>query len=341
MKELLTNEEINFKIINFLQSALQGKFAYLNILNQARHQMFNPEEFNTLKDNLKKVALLVSKYDQGIVIININNKINSEDEKFIFSLLQQIEGEFLSIGKKIIQKLSENLWQTNQQDSALLVAYYGYHSYIEENFYKKKLIHLQKQQNQERIVEAEYLLKDSTDSVELTGNFLNSIKNFENIEKGFFAHLGFFIGQQPGYFLSKAHSANILKNIKTKSLSYSDLKLDDAEANEWQDANLDPEQAGFWIAYNFQAFEAKEWISYGLVKARNAFEWKFAKFSPRESITWINFFFTPLLAIQWSNAKFNAEQSAFLITKGFSSPKELPTSKEEILKIFQSAKKGD
>lgn len=331
----LTNSQVNFQTLNLCNSLLQGKFVYFNILHQAGSPLFDSDEFNELKDRIKKVSSLLKKMEEGEGIININNAINNETEKYLFNILDGFKKEFIKLSKSISSEInSGDEWQRDKDGLSFLVATYGYYSYIEENFLKKLLVYHKENNNENAAIEIEYLLNDAQDSIALTGNFLKSIKKPGGPEKGFYPHLLYFLKMMPGYYRAKAHDANQLCKIK-EGFTFKDTDISEEEIEKWESYGISAVEAVYWKSYDFSIIDTITWKKVGFASAKMSSEWKLSGFSAEEARAWISFYFTPLLAIQWSNAGFNPEQSYTLVNKEFLSPEDLPKEKEEIVKLLE------
>ena len=326
----LSEEQINFQILNFLNSSYQGKFAAINILSQLEHPSFSKEDLIETKKILKKIHTWTKDFKAGNYIISDQKKSEkAKSEKELIGLLKADREELNNLADSVerirkIEQLGSAL-----EDTTLLAAAFGRYAYSQDNFLRM-IVDYQKNLDEKNYVLFQYerQLEQAQEETKLANKFLTTLKEPKELEQGFYEHLRFFSRLTPGAFRSRAHDINQLLCAGKTDLSYKMAGLVEEEISSWEEMGLTPIEAGYWKAYSFEAHEAMKWIKLSIIDPGTASAWNTAGFSPQVSDEWLEFMFSPLLAIQWYNADFTAEQAAILVGNGFYNPAELPNRKE-------------
>lgn len=333
-------KQINFEIFNLIHSSFQGQFAANNILNQTKHPQFNPDNLVTIKDQIKTALSNLKRIENNELIIDPEFEEVSETEVEVFALLNGLKQNFVIAANEIITIASSDKWTEDGDLYQVLVAYYAWFAYAEENYFKKLqdfyLINNIDDYNET----INQRLEQASNDLKLTGNFLMSIKGPAGPEKGFFSHLMFFLKTLPGYFFSKTHDINQFLTIK-QEFTYELAGFSAEEAPRWEAKNFDPIAAGYWKCYGFTPESAFEWFDRGFFVAAEAANWKFSDFQSAQAAAWAKYSFTPILAMHWQQASLKPEHSAILISHGFFMPGDLPTDPAELQGLIQQGFKRE
>ncbi len=333
-------KQINFEIFNLIHSCFQGQFAANNILSQTRHPQFNPDNLTIIKEQIKIALGHLKRIENDELIIDPEFEEVNETETEVFALLSSLKRNFAVAANEIVSIASTEDWTSQPDYYQVLVAYYAWFAYAEENYFKKLqdfyLINNVGEYN-ETIIQR---LDQASNDLKLTGNFLMSIKSPAGPEQGFFSHLMFFIKTLPGYFFSKIHDINQFLTIK-QEFTYELAGFSAEEAPTWQAKNFDPIAAGYWKCFGFDADSAFEWLERGFFVAAEAANWKFSEFKSAQAAAWAKYSFTPILALHWQQASLKPEHSAILISHGYFMPGDLPTDPGEVQALIQQGFKKE
>ncbi|MEX0595738.1 MAG: hypothetical protein WD512_04490, partial [Candidatus Paceibacterota bacterium] len=230
-------KQINFEIFNLIHSCFQGQFAANNILNQVQHPNFNQDTLTTIKTQIKEALSNIKRIENNEIIIDPEFEAINETEEKIFALLYNLKQTFIMSANDVITVATTKDWFKDPNMYNLLVAYYAWYAYAEENYFKKledfyliNEVSTYKETIQQKLEQANNDLK-------LTSNFLMSIKSPTGPEQGFFSHLSFYTKTLPGYFYSKIHDINQFMTIK-QEFTYAL-------------AGFSPEEEVLWDAKNF------------------------------------------------------------------------------------------
>lgn len=331
---VLSAEQINFQILNFIHSALQGKFAYLNVLQQLSHPLTSAAELEQVKSHLKKVAVLNKQMNEGTPPIRKTSPQNSPDEEYIFNLLKQIKTEMISASAKIQQLDLGSEWSSQPVIYQQLAAYFSWFAYQEEHFYKKLEGYHRSNNNQIFFAELASEVQEAGNNVKLSSSLLKGIKAPGGPEANFAAHLAFFVRPLPFSFTGWAHDANQLINIKASEFTFEMAEFSSEQATPWKQNNFEAIESGYWRAYGFSPEDAIAWKSFGFLAPRKAVIWRSAGFDPRSALGWFALGYAPLLAIQWGNLGVPPEAAAILISHGYTVPSMLPNDPEKIKSLL-------
>ena len=326
-------KHLNFELLSLSFAIVQGQFAANKILQQTNHPSFNAENIDRLKQQVAEANQKFERFFGGEIFVDPDVPGASAEEAALFSLLAGFKGNFIAAANNIFNISQQEDWAKDSQNYQLLVAYFTWYAYSEDNYLRKLKIFYEKENLTDLVEQIDLQLFNCSNDIKLVNKFLESLKNPDGPEEMFFQHLMFFIKTIPSYFYSKVHDLNQFIHSK-QEFTYKLAEFNDEESALWSAQGFDALTAGYWRAYFFKPEEAKEWQDVGFLAAQFAGGWKLSGFTATEAASWAEFAFTPLLALYWKTTAYTPEDSAILVSHEFHLPSDLPTEAAEVAEII-------
>ena len=337
MDELYQDTAYTHRLINYLNSTYQGRFAMLNILGQTKHPLFKEEEVARTRDLLQEINSWNEEVLSKKLLFSSSNPSSSPAmHQKVIKYLESIIPELTSLSKKIKEILVSKTYLSNQKEAALLLAAFARDSYCKDN-YIRGYISFGKAFNDESLVNNyNQFLEEAKAKLDVVNLQLSLIKqnNMEFNEEALM-QLGFTARNLPGTFRAHIHDINQITCGLSQPFTPDKAKFFKAEFEAWRSMGFNVLQAGYWRAYEFGTEEAKEWIAYEILDPSLASEWKTAGFPPAVAAEWIAVLFPPLLAIQWTNASYNPREAAVLLISGYENPDQIP--EDQVQDLLEAA----
>lgn len=322
-------KHLNFELLSLSFAVLQGQFAANKILQQTNHPSFNSENMDRLKQGVAEANLKFERLLSGENIINPDSTEITGQEAELFNLLAGFKSNFLAAANNIFDISQYPDWAKDSKNYQLLVAYFTWYAYSEDNYLRKMKSFYEKENLKDLVGQIDLQLFNCDNDVKLVNKFLESLKKPDGPEEVFFHHLMFFVKTIPSYFYSKVHDLNQFIHCK-EEFTYKLAEFSEEESTLWKAQGYEALTAGYWRAYLFKPEEAKEWQGVGFLAAQYAGGWKLSGFTAAEAASWAEFAFTPLLSLYWKTTEYTPEDSAILVSHGYHLPTDLPTEASEV-----------
>ncbi|MCB0318695.1 MAG: hypothetical protein KDD56_08050 [Bdellovibrionales bacterium] len=318
---------------NYLNALYQGKFVYLNILQQGNHPGFSEKEFSETKAILENTASWRKRLFDGETIFpkpSTEKKVALSDEaKRIMALLEAMRpSNFHSAQNLETILLAKNL-ENNSTHITELVASFARFTYTRENYLAGGLNFAHHFGINSVIDEATFYLQLAQQDIQLAHTFMNAVENFDVCAKRF---IDVIIGESkilPGAFkifnndiVGLLHSYESFKSFELFGFSPSEISA-------WKANSIDPETAADWKAHRISPGEAIKWMMLNSPFAHSptvAAAWQIEGFNPETFLPWAEKGIRPYIAKLWVEAGYNAEEANNFTSQGYLTPEVMPKS---------------
>jgi|GEM_PF-5504067 len=331
-------EEVNFRILNYIQSNYQGLYAENNLILSLNTNPQIKANINLNLEGIKKYLTRFKNYilnlDKEILIFDLNNPNNNQEETEMFIILNDIKSEILQR-----QKAIENIYNLKNEEIEenhikFLLENFSFYNYFKNNLIKGyKDFYSARSVNQATQVYTMQLENSEQDITQINA-YLEHLKNSKNSYPQIQDHLFFFARLLKNHFKAQVNEINQMLKLKSNQYTFHDAGFSPVNREAWEAAGFNPIEAGLWKAYDFKPKEVFEFIKNGIQDPTIAAEWTTANFSLKEIFTWAQFGFSSALALIWKNADYSADQSALFISHNYYSPEDLPKEEDKIKEIL-------
>lgn len=328
----LRSQIVSHRVLNYLNAAYQGRFAYLNVLSQLEHPLFNLEEVESTKQSLKTINDWLDELWGGEILFDESRaEHQSKEAAGSLDLLRSIKKELLELASELKLIIGQHEYFSDRNNVSLLVAAYGRKAYATDN-YVRGFIEFGKVFRDSELVDIwEPQLQVVSDDIRNANELLLAVKSNQELEDQYYEHIKFVCRTLPGIFRANSHDISQLLITYHGDFTYDKAGFTKPEANVWEKHEIEPIEAGYWQAHDFGVTEALEWKEQEILDPLVAAEWKTAGVPAVHAAAWLAMAFSPLMAIQWNHAGYRPDQAAVLVGKGFASPLDVPEDQVEQL----------
>lgn len=314
--------ELSHAILNYITAAYQGRFAFLNILQQLGFQGVDVQEIEKTRLVLQKARTWVNDLAQQVCLFSVDWKqAETFDAQTALQWLDAMRVESLEVAEAVRQILLDPKTPQNSQHIKFLIAAFGRFAYARDNYVKGFVEHAKTFMLPEMLRQYSELQAEATQDVEATHTYLAAYKNPQQDAKIFLDKLFDDSVGLPGAFRTHAHDSIQLISPFQGGLDFQRAGFSPMDALDWQTAGFAPLFAGYWRAYDFTPSAALQWNDAGFRDAKIAFEWKFHSIDPATASEWAAKNFLPEAALPWIAAGYNPDSALEAINNGQSPPR--------------------
>lgn len=316
-------------LLNYLNATMQGRWAFLNVLDQLSSVNFQEAELQITRDALERLNLWIIDLYQGNPIISATW---AQPETFeaikAVDLLRAAKKEIIQLANVTKQVQGSQQLTKDSEESKLLAAGFARYAYARDAYIRGFTEYGRASNNLDLIATYEPFISSSGDEIQVARFLINGFlvpdpdPDHHNI-------LLFRAQSLPGIFRTHAHDMNQLLASFTGGFSFPSADFSSAEATSWNQVGLGPVAAGYWRAYEFTPVEAAAWNRIGITEAGSALEWKKQGFGTEDAGIWADRGFPPGIARKWREQQYTPERALPLVQRGFSTPDKIPPRKEE------------
>lgn len=325
--------DISHNVLNYLNAAYQGCFAYLNMLSQLGYHEFNPDDLTRCQEDVAFVTRLTERLNQGNPVFSMIWKTaQTPDAKATIHKLTTLKSELTNLANHIEKILLNPEQFQHEENIKFLIGAYARFAYTNEN-YIKGFVDFGKSFTIPEIVQTyESLLPQAEQNIQAAHMFFDIYTEQETVPEVFYQSLYEEALFLPGMFRTNIHDINKFLAIYSQPFDFEHTDIPVTQSEEWRVINVDPNLAGYWHAFSFVAKDMIEWMQTGINAPRQAWFWSCLQFSPEAAHPWIQLGFGPPLAREWAAAGFTADEAVDHIKRGFTNP---ATAREESKKIIE------
>jgi hypothetical protein len=315
-----------YAVLSYLQAALQGKFAFLNVLSQLEFVDLNKETLLQTKQEIAHVHDLMKKFWKQEVIFNTNwTKPETFEAKEVVEMLEKHQTEVRLLIAIIAKILLERDLSKDQEATKYIIAAYAWYAYARDNYLRLQLDFEKKYQASESVAYYEKLLEETRIELDYVHFLLKDYRADKEKDLPFYLSLrqsGLIL---PGTLKTHVHDINLLLAPYRGGISFEKVEIDEADGDAWRKAQIEPEEAGYWSAYLLKPDEVLAWKSLGFFDPSTTSRWRIWGFDPITAAFWIEKKFSPLQSLLWMSAGFSPDKADFWRSRGIQNPREVPS----------------
>ena len=281
-------------VTNFAQAALQGAFAYHNILSQLGFHDFNPDELSKVERYLSKIEVWISDLYEAVPILNADwKKPETSDAKALFECLGYLKVDLLTLAGRVKKIIFLGQVDKNPEDVKLLISAFARFAYSKENYIKGFLKFAEALNDENMINQYNSLLSEASEGINATHLFYSIFTQEEEHLPVFYRGLIEECSLLPGTLRAQAHDINVLFFSLEPEFSFSHTDIPPEQHSQWKEHSFDAKQAGYWYSWEIGVEASKKWLNIGVTDPKRAFFWKLLGFKPRDAKPWIEAGFPP------------------------------------------------
>lgn len=311
--------------INYAYAGLQGKFAYINILNQTGHPLGAKLSLTEVQDTIAKVREWMGDLAKGEAVLAARwERPETFDAMRILEILRGLRSEYIDIAGRCTALTSSPDLPQKPDEVKHLVAFYGRYAYSHDN-YVRGFIDFGTNSNRPQITELYTPYLEGTNAeIAAAHSFFEAAKQPAKWSQEFFNALydqSLFL---PSIYRTYVHDISQLVAQFEGGFSYQSAGFSAGEIAAWSNSGFGAVPAGYWRAYDFIPEQAVEWQRYNITDPAMAADWRKHGFSATSALPWFQRGFYPSTAREWANANHDPERAAQFLEKGLRTPSDVP-----------------
>lgn len=320
---IVQDRAMTHSVVNYLNAAYQGKFAFQNVMLRLKHPEASEEELSKVKEGLNTIHNWMEALWRSECLFRSTWESPSTPEaQLSFDMLHALKPEISDLSVRLQKLLNQPYLADSIDDVKFVIACFARFAYAHEN-YIKGFIEFGTTFMDKQMLEAYTPQKEEAETaVKLLHEFIKYFTSNNPPSREFIAELQMQSLIIPGTFRCQIHDINIIVSGYQGEFSYELAKFLHAEAKSWASEGFSPQIAGYWRAFKFTPGEASQWMSAGITEVITAAYWKNAGFDPLSGISWMNAGFSPFDAKAWLDEGFTFDVAQEFIQKGITSPEQ-------------------
>ena len=322
MSVITKDIEFSHSILSYVISALQGEFAYQNILKRLGSTSMNEEEAKELQQKIQEVSQWLEQTLSGKPILQLEwDEPKSSEGKKVFAMSRELISDMKALATDLDSILTQKQFdEVPRNRIAILLAVLGKQTYARDNYFRCFYKLYKHFGNTEESTRFRIGVKSSEKDLEHVNSFIVAFQGYSDLPLEFYHALFGEIIAMPGLLRTQAFDLMLLCAAYKKTFSFDDANIPQEESEQWEQLGIPPHEAGHWNAYKISPLEAQIWMQGGVPISSVAGLWKSWHFPPEEATGWYQAEFTPKEASDWANAGFSPEEARKLIERGVSHP---------------------
>lgn len=322
-EQKLRNQVISHRMLNYLNGAFQGQFAFYNILAQLKSTHFSLTTISTIKEKITRTNELIDKlWDGEVLFLEERGRDQSKETEEVRDMLKELVTETLNLAYTTQQILQNREYYKDPEQVKILAAAYGRSCYSKDNYIRGFIKFAQIFSDRDMEEAWQNDLKQAQADVKYANEFIMALKKDEEKDISFFMHLHYTARLLPGVYSAQVHDIYQLLCAGFGDFSYEAAKIEPNEARLWERIDVPAIEAGYWRAYGFSPDNSVVWKKEGFLNPLHACEWATIGVDPKTSSDWLKCRFSPLEALNWIAANYSPEEALESIKKGVLSPIE-------------------
>jgi hypothetical protein len=314
-------------LLNYLHASYQGRWAFLNALDQIGSASFGELEIVATREVLEKVNVWLSDLYRGSPIISATwTQPETFDAIKAVDYLRATKKEIAHLSQVISQVLGTNAVAVGSEEAKLLTAAFARYAYARDSYIRGFLEYGQAANNPDMLRIYEPFLVGSGEDLQVAHFLLHGFTARER-DPDHHSILLYRAQIVPGIFRTHAHDMNQILATFSGGFSFMSADFTSTEASAWNQSGFGPVAAGYWRAYDFLPADAAEWSATGVTEAGAAVEWRKHGFTASDVQHWVALGFPPLIARRWREQGYSAERALPFVQQGITTPDKIPPPK--------------
>lgn len=314
-------------ITNYLYAAFQGRYAFLNVLQQLNYPEFNQNLIGECAGALDQVATWKRLSAEGRDLFSASwSTPETAESQLALAMLDGLKPDLYGLAQEVTRTLAAGQWGSSPTETTLLLAAYARHAYSRENYIQGFIEFAERLKLPEALAQYHSMLPEATRELQLVQLLLTTFSQLggQSPGKEFFYSLTQHTFRLPAIFRTHAHDINQLLAQYRGGLSFENADFSREETEEWRGGSFNPQSAGYWRAYGFSAREAVGWTELRIKEPAEAFLWKLNGLEAKRAQPWVAQSFPPGLAAEWERSGTLTEEAVIWREKGINRPSEIP-----------------
>ena len=330
LDQKLIDQITTHRILNYLNSTAQARFAFFNILGQLQSQTFKIELLENAKQNIAQVSKwLDGLWDGETLFEQAKGAHQSEEAEKARNLAASFIPELNNISSVVHSILMDRNYAANNDAVAILLAAYGRSCYGRDNYIRGFIEFGRIFNDHDLVRQWEQYIERSEADIKDVNQCVLIIKEKNLADKpNFFDHLRFTCRTLPGIFQAQIHDLNQVICTYYKEFNFDAAKIEKSDARIWDRLEFSALEAGYWRAHGFSPELAAEWVKVGFIDPLLAAEWASIGLDAKAAKEWAIRQFPPILALQWFSEKYTPDEALNFVNEGYQVPFELPEEKK-------------
>ena len=321
----LRSQIVSHRVLNYLNAAFQGRFAFFNILSQLKHPFFSIEEIKVTKAVIEQIdRWLGGLWDGKLLFDETRIGKPTQETTRALTLLEQLIPELQDLAAGLRHLFAREGFGSEPQDVAFVVAAFGRNAYARDNYVRGFMEFGRVFNDSNMTSEWRRQLDLVTAEIKHANEFMLLVKENRVDNPKVYDQLRFMSRTLPGIFSAHTHDIRQLLCTHRCEFTFDKAAFEKHEARVWDRAEIGPIEAGYWRAHGFTPEEAQEWKKYEITDPLIASEWLTTGFAPALAAKWLQHQFAPLLALQWQLQNYLPEEAAERVRCGCLTPGEIP-----------------
>lgn len=319
--------DLSHLFLNYLNSGFQGKFAFLNVLQQLEHSYKDEEVMSATRERLTDSSRWFQDlWDGGAIINELWKRPETFPARKAVEYLWQLKADTRDIGAELVTVLSTESHHFLPGDFKFVIAALAWYAYSRDNFFRAYVEYGNQFMRPDIAEQVEPLLHQAQFEVKHIHHILNEAQELGEMNPEFIQHIEMIVGPVASHLFTMSHEiVQILARFEGEGeFTYALAGIPEEEALIWQYYYVGPQEAGYWRANGITPEEMLDWKDRGLEDYNLASLWNMWGFDPFESAEWLRYGFIPCNAAIWANAGYDAESADYYIGKNYTSPEEIP-----------------
>ncbi|RME57910.1 MAG: hypothetical protein D6780_07615 [Candidatus Dadabacteria bacterium] len=342
--KFLVNLLASHHILNYVSAGLQGRYAFLNLLQKYKAikestVLQRQEKLQGYIDTIKELRKEL--LDGKLLVIEDPPQVVDNRGKKLIKLSKELKKFYLRLSETLTNKAGKVTdSKTALKLSPYFLAVLALAAYSHENFVKENIAFFKGLELKDFIKEEEFELKQAEEEVEFVHLLIEGYEeHLEEPSEGLL--LGIYLEILPmiGVLRSYSWDIDLLLEPYTGKLTYEDIPPVDEKTKEgWVAAGVPVQQAGYWCSFYFSYEDMKKWANAGITHYMLAGRWAALGFTPAEAREWLTEGFVPSIAFLWKIEDFSPKEAGQYVDDGYIAPSALPESILEEKKLKEELK---
>ncbi|MGA1190815.1 MAG: hypothetical protein ACO3XO_00890 [Bdellovibrionota bacterium] len=322
MTSITKDIEFSHSLLSYLLSALQGEFAYQNILGRLGADGTASQELSDLQRKIQEVSGWLEQTVGGDPILKLDwNEPRGDAAKKALEMSREIITDLKGLAIELDSILSQRQFdEVSRSRLVILLAVLAKQTYARDNYFRCFYKLCKHFGNTEESARFRIGIKSSEKDIEHVNQLIAAFMSSQDLPLEFFHALFGEVIALPGLLRTQAFDLKLLAAAYQEEFSFEHANIPDDEGQLWSQIGITPQEAGHWNAYQISPKEAYTWIQAGIPLSAVAGLWKSWRFPASEAVGWYKAEFTPREASDWANSGFSPEEARQLINRGVSHP---------------------
>lgn len=322
MTSITKDIEFSHSLLSYLLSALQGEFAYQNILGRLGAGVAPSQELSDLQARIQAVSGWLEQTLGGDPILKLDwNEPKGDAAKKALEMSHEMIADLNGLAIELDSILSQRQFdEISRSRLIILLAALAKQTYARDNYFRCFYKLCKHFGNTEESARFRIGIKSSEKDIEHVNQLITAFMGTQDLPLAFFHALFGEVIALPGLLRTQAFDLKLLCAAYQKQFTFENAAIPEEEGRLWSQIGIAPQEAGHWHAYQISPNEAHTWIEAGIPISAVAGLWKSWRFPVSEAVRWYQAEFTPRDASDWANSDFSPEEARQLINRGVSHP---------------------